>query len=194
MLAGSRLRRAALLALAALAVHEARYLLAYGAHADGAETAAGHSYLQLLAPLLAAVAAAAIAVTVLAPLVHRRLPRLADPAAATERAAGYAATLLTVFVGQELLEGAIAGHDLFAGVTGPGGWLALPLAIAFGALIESAGHWLERAELRLATAFAPKRPRAPARSAPPAAPWLAPLCSQPLAFGLSRRPPPLPAV
>jgi hypothetical protein len=194
MLAGSRLRQAALLALAALAVHEARYLLAYGAHAERAETAAGHTYLQLLAPLLAAVAAAAIAVTVLAPVVHRRLPRLADPAAATERAAGYAVALLAIFACQELLEGAIAGHDVFAGLTGPGGWLALPLAIAFGALIESAGRWLERAELRVATALVRSRPRAQAGSARPPTPRLAPLCSRPLAFGLSRRPPPLPTV
>ena len=138
--AGSRLRGAALLALAALAVHEARYVLAYGAHADRAQAASGHGYLQLIAPLLVAAAAAALVVSVLAPAIHRRLPRLADPAAGTERAAGYAGALLAIFVCQELLEGVLAGHgNVFAGVIGPGGWLALPLAIVFGALMEWAG-------------------------------------------------------
>ena len=194
--AGSRLRRAVLLAVAALAVHEARYLLAYGADAGRAEAATGHAYLHVVGPLLGALAVAVLLVSVLAPAIHRRLPRLADPDATTERAAGYAMALLAIFVCQELLEAALAGHgDLFAGVAGPGGWLALPLAIAFGALMESAGHWLERAELRVATAFAPRR-RSRFAAPPQActAPELAPLCARPLAFGLSRRPPPLPAV
>jgi hypothetical protein len=190
--AGSRLRPAALLALAAVAVHEARYLLAFGAHTERADVAAGHAYLQLLAPLLVAVAVCAIAATLLAPVLHRRMPRLADPAAGTERAAGYALALLGIFVCQEVLEGALAGHgDVLAGIAGPGGWLALPLAIAFGALIEAAGRWLDRAELRVAGAFARPRRRRGTSAPRPAAPQLTPLCARPLAFGLGRRPPPL---
>jgi hypothetical protein len=145
--------------------------------------------------VLGALAAAALVVSVLAPAVHRRLPRLADPPAGTERAAGYAVALLAIFVCQELVEGAIAGHEgLFAGIAGPGGWLALPLAIVFGALIESAGHWLERAELRVAAAFVTPRRRAVPSLPRPSAPHLVPLCARPLAFGFGRRPPPLPVV
>ena len=194
--AGSRMRSAALLALAALAVHEARYLLAYGAHAGRVEAASGHAYLQVAAPLLAAAAGAAIVGSVLAPALMRRLPRLADPAAGTERAAGYAVALLAIFVCQELIEGIVAGHgDILGGVAGPGGWLALPLAIAFGALIELAGRWLDRAELHVAGLFAPARARTDtSHPGPLADPRRTPLCSRPLAFGLSRRPPPLPAV
>jgi hypothetical protein len=191
------MRSAALLALAALAVHEARYLLAYGAHAGRVEAASGHAYLQVAAPLLAAAAGAAIVASVLAPALMRRLPRLADPAAGTERAAGYAVALLAIFVCQELIEGIVAGHgDILGGVAGPGGWLALPLAIAFGALIELAGRWLERAEVRITAAFSGPR-RRPGAAPPAPRPTdlrRAPLCSRPLAFGLSRRPPPLPAV
>ena len=39
------------------------------------------------------------------PAIHRRLPRIADPASATERAAAFAAVLLAIFVCQELAEG-----------------------------------------------------------------------------------------
>jgi hypothetical protein len=194
--AGSRLRSTALLLIGALVVHEARYLLAYGAQAGGVEASTGHAYLQLIAPLLVAAAAAAIVVSLVAPAIHRRLPRLADPGSATERAAGYAAALLAIFVAQEVCEALLSGGHAGAlgGIAGPGGWLALPLAIAVGALIEAAARWLDRAEQRVAVAFAPAAPRAPAAIAPPPELDRAPLCSRPLAFGLSRRPPPLPAV
>src|SRR4051812_20339864 len=96
--AGGKLRAAAVLALGALAVHELRYALVLGAHGQTA-TSAGHGYLHLVAPLLAAAAVAVALISVLSPLVHRRLPRVvADPTSATERAAAYAVVLVVLFV------------------------------------------------------------------------------------------------
>jgi hypothetical protein len=193
--AGVRLRAGALLAVGALAVHELRYLLAYGSHGEGAGVNGAHGYLQLLAPLLVAGAFALIAVSVLAPAIHRRLPRIADPGAGTERAAAYALALLALFACQEAAEALVTGvpGNALHAVAGPGGWLALPLAMLFGALAELAGRWLDRAETRIASIFVTRRPRPRAKQARPVAPRLVPLCSRPLAFGFGRRPPPLPA-
>ena len=191
--AGARVRAVALLALGALAVHEVRYALVPG---DAAAVAGGaHAYLHLLIPLLVGAAAAVLAVSVLAPAVHRRMPRIADPASATERAAVYALVLLAIFVCQELLEAALSGApaDALGAVAGPGGWMALPLAMLFGALAEAASHWLARAETRVASVLLPQRRRRRPRPLRPVTPDLVPLCSRPLAFGLGRRPPPLPA-
>jgi hypothetical protein len=193
--AGARLRAAALLAVGALAVHELRYALTLGVHGEAGSPGGAHAYLQLLAPLLVAAAFALIAVSVLAPALHRRLPRIADPNAGTERAAAYALWLLGLFICQELVEALLSGAPAEAlhALAGPGGWLALPLAMLFGALAELAGRWLDRAEARIASIFAGSRPRPRDRQRRPAAPALVPLCSRPLAFGLSRRPPPLAA-
>ena len=189
---GSRLRLLALLLVAALSLHEARYLLVSGEYSGLAEV---HGYLALLAPILAVVATAAVIASLLAPLVHRRLPRLADPAASTERAAAYAIALLAISFCQELIEGVVAGQGgVLGGIAGPGGWLALPLAIVLGALVEAARDRLERVECRVALAVVPRPRRAPARIVAPRMPQRAPLCSRPLAFGLGRRPPPLSAV
>ena len=81
------------------------------------------------------------------------------------------AALLTVFVTQELVEGALSpGHPAgLAGVAGRGGWIAVPLALAIGALVAAL---LRGAEAVLARLNAPRRPgplRAP-RTALPRAP------------------------
>jgi hypothetical protein len=184
---GSRLRLLALLLVAALSLHEARYLLVSGEYSGLAHV---HGYLELLAPILAVVAAAAVVASLLAPLVHRRLPRLADPSAATERAAAYAIALLAIFFCQELIEGLVADQGALGGIAGPGGWLALPLAIGLGALVEAARGRLEQVERRVAVAVLPRPRRAVARVNAPRMPVRVPLCSRPLAFGLGRRPPP----
>jgi hypothetical protein len=193
---GAKLRAGALLAVGALAVHELRYALAYGAHSEGTASESAHGYLELFAPLLVAGAFALIVISVLAPALHRRLPRIADPAAGTERAAAYALGLLALFVCQEAAEAFLTGApgETLQALAGPGGWLALPLAMLFGALAELSGHWLDRAETRVATIFVAVRPRPHRRQRRPAAVQLVPLCSRPLAFGFGRRPPPLPAV
>jgi hypothetical protein len=186
---------AALLAVGALALHQLRYLLAYGGQASAELERQGHSYLDTAAPLLVAAAVALLVVSVLVPATLRLAPVLARDICATERAAGYAAALLLVYFTQELTEGLLAGgHPAgVAGVLGAGGWLALPLAMALGALASIARGWLYRAERSLATALArPGLPRAQRRAPAPAlAPARPALSSLGLRFGLARRPPPL---
>jgi hypothetical protein len=189
---GQRVRGAALFALGAVAVHQLRYLLAYG---GGVHAAAEHrhGYLEMAIPVLIGATIGAIAASILVAATRRRLPSAFDSAATTERAALFALGLLVVYLVQELAEGLLlSGHTAaFAGVLGAGGWLALPLAIAFGALAAFAGEWLDRAELRLGGAFRPAPRRAPRRAPAPAVVHLRVLASRPLAFGLSRRPPPV---
>ena len=186
---------AALLALGALALHQLRYLLAYGGHAGAELERQGHSYLEFAAPLLIACAVALVMASVVVPALLRLAPTLARDVCGTERAAGYAAALLTVYFAQELSEGLLAGgHPAgLAGVLGGGGWLALPLAMALGAAASIARSWLYRAERRLSTALGQQPlPRAPRRiPTPTLAPVRPALSSLGLRFGLARRPPPL---
>lgn len=182
---GSRARAAALFALGALAVHQLRYLLVDGSGAHA------HGYLELLVPLTVATTVAAIAVSILATLARRCLPTPLDPTHTTERAAAYALGLLTVYFAQELAEGiVVAEHGVLAGVLGAGSWLALPLAMAFGALAALAGGWLDRVELRVALAGRRARPRPRARGARPRRPTRRAPQSLVLGFELSPRPPP----
>lgn len=182
---GSRARAVALLALGALAVHQLRYLLTAGTGGHA------HGYLELLVPLTVATTLAAIAVSIVATLGRRCLPVALDPAHATERAAAFALSLLTVYLVQELAEGMlVADHGVLDGVLGPGSWLALPLAMAFGALASLAGGWLDRVELSVALAAHRSRPstRVPGRRPPLAARRARPFLA--LGFKLSPRPPP----
>jgi hypothetical protein len=185
---GQRARITALLAFGALAVHQARYLLAPAASDHG------HEYLNLLAPVIVAATFAAIGVSIATTLARRRLPAPSGPEAVTERAVAFAIGLLAVYFVQEAAEGLLVGeHGPFAGLVGPGGWLALPLSIALGAFVALAGQWLDRTELRVAIALL-GRPARRARCAPrPPAMRERSLRSLPLAFGLAARPPPAPS-
>ena len=186
--AGPRVRAAALFALGALAVHQIRYVLA----STGADEAAahGHGYLELVAPVLVATTVATIGISLLAALVGRVAAPL-DPGHATERAAAYALGLLAVYFVQELSEGLlVGGHGAFAGIVGPGGWLALPLAMAFGAVVALACGWLDRVQYKLAAAARTFPQRAPQTLRHRAGIPRGGLALRPLEFGLARRPPP----
>jgi hypothetical protein len=186
---------AALLVLGALVLHQLRYLLAYGGAARTELERQGHGYLELVGPLLVAVAVAALIASVVVPAILRLAPALARDVSSTERAAGYAAALLAVYFAQELAEGALAaGHPAgLEGVLGATGWLALPLAMALGALAAFVRGWLYRAERQLAAVLAPRRlPRPQRRLEPAVGPPTRPALSLlGLRFGLARRPPPL---
>jgi hypothetical protein len=186
---------AALLVLGALVLHQLRYLLAYGGNAGAELQRQGHAYLDLIAPLLIAAAVAMLIASVVMPALLRFATALTRDVSSTERAAGYAAALLAVYVAQELAEGALAGGhpDGVVGVLGASGWLAMPLAMALGALAALTRGWLYRAERQVAEALAPPRlPRAPKRVHVPLSPPLPPaLSSLALRFGLARRPPPI---
>jgi hypothetical protein len=163
---GSRARSVALLALGALAVHQGRYLLtpASGDH--------GHGYLELLGPVIVLGTVAAIAVSFLAMLALRCLPVPPAPEQATDRAVLFAVGLLAVYFLQETGEALLAAdpHPFFSHLLGSGGWLVLPLAMAFGGLAAVAGSWLDRTELRAAIALlATPLPHPPRRTPRPAA-------------------------
>jgi hypothetical protein len=135
-----RFRAAALIAAGALAVHELRYLLAYGDRSGAEAAAQGHAYLASVTTVVAAL---------LVLVVATFIARLASGA----RAAGAASihsprrlwamvtiAVLAIFVLQESVEGLLAsGHPAgLDGVFGHGGWLAVPLAAVIGALIALA--------------------------------------------------------
>jgi hypothetical protein len=191
----SILRSGALIALGALAVHQLRYLLAYGGHSGAELIHQGHGYLLQALPILCGFAIALLA----AGLVRAwgTASPGAAPLAARFRTRGllYAAAILTVFASQELIEGAFAaGHAAgVAGVFAGGGWLAVPLALLAGAAAAFIDRGVFAAESFVAAVAGRRRgPLARPVHAPGRrpAPDLVPLASTPLAFGLARRPPP----
>ena len=168
---GFRLRCFALLGSGAIALHELRYLIGYGGDAGHALAAQGHGYLDAVTATVALALVAALAVLIAA------VVRVGAPAAARTarpwrvRWLAASGALLAVFVAQELVEGALSpGHPAgVAGVAGNGGWIAVPLALAIGAVVAVL---LRGAEAVIAR-FAPsqRRPRLrPPRIALPRAP------------------------
>ncbi len=189
-------RAASLLSLAALAVHEFRYLFAYGPRAGEALANQGHAYLSDLGGALVTVALATLLGTLLAGTLAPATRRPGQSAGAFRRTAAlYALALLAIFSAQELTEGAVAtGHPAgLAAILAHGGWMAVPLAVAAGAVCSLVCLALRGVERTLARR-APRRRapgRPPALAEPHTAPARLPLASLNLAFGFARRPPPL---
>jgi hypothetical protein len=189
---GSTARSAALIALATLAVHQLRYLLAYGSSAHEQLLRQGHAYLFGALPILISFGVATIAAG-LARAALRKVPAGTAVASPAPRAVIYAASIVAAFAVQESAEGLLsAGHSSgLAAVLGAGGWLAIPLALLFGAVCAALDGGLARLESQLAR-VEPIRPRLRPSALPAARTRVAvPLASLPLAFGLARRPPPL---
>jgi hypothetical protein len=189
---GSTARSAALIALAALAVHQLRYLLAYGSDSGRQLSEQGHAYLIQALPLLIGFAAATLAAGLVRAALRTR-PGRPPIAAFDRRLALYAAAVASVFVVQETLEGAVfAGHASgLAAALGSGGWVALPLAGLFGAVCAALDGGFARLERLVYTVRGESaRPRAPRRLGFAPTSITVPLASLPLAFGLARRPPP----
>jgi hypothetical protein len=133
-----RTKAAVLLFAGGLAVHELRYLVAYGAGAQRAEANQGHAYLAMLSPLVATAAALALAAWLIRMLGGRPGPEARAPGLRFSRLwAGASGLLLGLYALQETLEGVFAaGHpDGIAGVFGHGGWTAVVLALAVGAVL-----------------------------------------------------------
>jgi hypothetical protein len=187
-------RFVALLALGALALHQLRYALAHGADASAALEREGHAYLELAIGPVLTLALAAIVVS----LIRRAWTpaRLSAPSPLRMFAANTVA-LLAVFSVQELAEGFLfAGHASgLAAILGGGGWLALPLAAAIGALLTAASLLLSRADGVLAELIenarslgrAPRATRRTGTALPAHGPDFV------LCFGFARRPPPVAA-
>jgi hypothetical protein len=185
-----RVRLASILAVGAFALHQLRYLVAFGGSSSAELAQEGHRYMSdLVAPLCVLVLAAMLATLI-------RGTEAASPARAPlgRRIAVFTGALLAIFVAQELLEGLIAmGHPAGpVAIFANGGWIAVPLAMAIGSLAALLAHALERVERVIAVIHAERR----LRLRPPAVRGSArgargiSLLSAPLAFGLARRPPP----
>jgi hypothetical protein len=178
---------------AALAVHQARYTLAYGGRAGAELAAQGHSYLNSVVPWT--VLALGIAATAFLRRVANAA-RMGDDGRPNARSAVglwalTTAGLIAIYAVQETLEGAVAsGHPGgVAGVFGHGGWWAVPAAAAVAVLVVALLR-VGRALVRLAAELGPSR-RAGARSLAPLSPVSARLVPlAPLARAAAGRAPP----
>lgn len=136
---------------AALVVHQARYWLAYGPHANAELAAQGHSYLTSVVPWTI------LALALGAGAFLRRVARTGSlPAPSATLWLLTTAGLIAIYAVQETLEGLVlAGHPGgAAGVFGHGGWWAVPVAALLAAAIAAllrAG----RAVLRLVAEHVP---------------------------------------
>jgi hypothetical protein len=134
----------ALLPPAALAVHQLRYLLAYGASSGAELQRTGHSYLNSLVPWLVALVALAAGCFLRA--LGRAFAGRTSLTGFTLSFAGLwaacAGVLVAIFFCQEFLEGVIAiGHPAgLSGVFGYGGWWAIPVAVCIGLVLAAVFH------------------------------------------------------
>jgi hypothetical protein len=180
---------------AVLTVHQLRYQLAFGGHTDAKLASQGHAYLGTVAPL------AAMLVAIGAGVFLAGLARARREGEAGERGRPFvavwllaAAALVGIYAAQELAEGMLAaGHPGgLHGVFGDGGIWALPLSLAFGAVVALALRAADAAK-RWAAGLAERdeppariRARRPLRPAPVFMPAPAPL-----ALAAAGRAPPL---
>jgi hypothetical protein len=189
------LAQAALLPPAALAVHELRYLLAFGPHAGLELQRQGHSYLHSLVPWIVLLLAVAVGLFLgalgRALRGQSSLPRYTASFLALWLLCAVSLTL--IYVAQELLEGLFAaGHPTaLAGIFGYGGSWAIPAALVVGlvlaALLHGAREVIEQVARRWA---APPRTASGLLSARPSrASWIPGIL--PLANGWSGRGPPV---
>jgi hypothetical protein len=181
------LRVASILAIGAFALHQLRYLLAFGGSPSAEH---GHGYLaDLLAPLAVLVLAASLAT-----LVRGTEGASTTGASLGRRIVVFAVGLLAIYTGQEALEAILTGGDPVGVATAVAGrgWVVLPLALGIGALAALLLGALEAAEHAIAFAHQkrPIRSRAPAVRGRALPARRLNLPSIPLAFGLARRPPP----
>jgi len=161
-MSGSILRPLALLAAASIAVHDLRYLLAFGDDAGHVLADQGHAYMATLSPLVGGLLTIGFARLVLgaaagasgAPVSRIRARRVWPLAALA---------LLTIFSVQELLEGMFAtGHPSgWSGVFGHGGWLAIALSLALGGVVALAMRVAKRLEAGAPIVRAPRWIAAP---------------------------------
>ncbi|HTT93969.1 MAG TPA: hypothetical protein VMF55_04810 [Solirubrobacterales bacterium] len=147
-----RLRAAALMPAAVLTVHQLRYLLAFGGGSGAELEKEGHQYLSALAAPIAMLVAiviglffARLAAAWRVGAGEGRDGAAPEPASAPRHgflrlALSIGAALLALYSCQELLEGMLStGHPGgFEGVFGAGGWWAVPLAFACGAVVAAA--------------------------------------------------------
>lgn len=187
-----RFKAATLLLAGGLAVHELRYLLAWGGSAQRVEAQQGHGYLTAAAPAVAGLVVLALAAFLLRLLGPRRREGGSAPGF---RAlwTGCAGLLIALYAVQETVEGALAdGHPGgLAALLAHGGWTAVPLAVVVGGVL---GLVLREAHHALSSEGPLGAPLRPTLVAPPT--WTGlptppdPAVSAPLARSLAPRAPP----
>jgi hypothetical protein len=192
---GHGLARAAVVPVAAFAVHQLRYLLAFGAGGSAELQRQGHSYLHSAVPWLVLAiglsAGAFLSSLGRALSGQRTVPRFGLSLLGLWLTC--AACLLAIYSSQEFLEGLFAtGHPAgMAGVFGYGGWWAIPAALCVGlvlaALLHGARWLLREVAARRGRTEAPAAQRAQ-RPLPPPSAYLPRLA--PLALGWCGRGPP----
>jgi hypothetical protein len=169
-----RLAPAALLAPAAFAVHQLRYLLAYGGDTGQALLHTGHAYLHSVVPWI--VALVALAAGAFLRSLGRALGGRVTRGGQTISFAGLwlacTACLVVIFAGQEFLEGLFAtGHPAgLAGIFGYGGWWAIPVSLCIGLALAAClygARWVIGEVIRRQGARSHRRRRvAPVRGRP----------------------------
>jgi hypothetical protein len=156
------LAQVALLPPAAFAVHQLRYMLAFGSSAGIELQRTGHSYLHSVVPwlilLIALAAGAFLAAVGRAFAGHTSLPRYTLSFAALWLTCS--ACLVAIFVCQELLEGLfLTGHPAgLVGVFGFGGWWSIPASLCIGLVLAALFHgarWVLAEVVRRRTAGRP---------------------------------------
>jgi hypothetical protein len=184
-----RVRLAAILALGAFALHQLRYLIAFGDSSSAELAWQGHAYMADALPVLGVFVLSALLATLIRGRYGAGLRRIS----LSRRTAIFAAALLVIYTSQESLEGMLAaGHPGgLAAVLAAGGWLAIPLALALGAVAALLASALEGVELAIVRRRAARAlHRAPRVQGRAQAARDAKRLLAPLALGLASRPPP----
>jgi len=143
------LARAAVVPIAAFAVHQLRYLLAFGAGASAELQRQGHSYLHSVVPWLI-LALGLSAGAFLSSLGRALSGQTTVPRYGLSLIALWltcSACVLAIYASQEFLEGLCAtGHPAgLPGIFGYGGWWAIPAALCVGLVLAALLHgarWL----------------------------------------------------
>jgi hypothetical protein len=136
--------RAGLVPAGAFAVHELRFILAYGGGTSAELARSGHSYLHSLVPWIVGLIGVAVGCFLWgcgrALAGQRSAPRYTLSLAALWLLC--TACLLSIYVAQETLEGMFAiGHAAgWTGIFGYGGWWAVPAAACVGLVLAAAFH------------------------------------------------------
>jgi hypothetical protein len=185
----------ALLPPAAFAVHQLRYMLAFGGHAGIELERTGHSYLHSVVPWL--VVLLALAVGAFLRSLGRAFAGQTSPVGFTLSLGAMwfacSVALVAIFACQEFLEGLFAaGHPAgWVGIFGYGGWWSIPAALCVGLVLATVLHgarWLVREVARrrarpypgvIESVLRPARPRDAVV-----------MCPAPLVSGWSGRGPP----
>lgn len=159
-----RLLGVALFPLGVFAVHQLRYLLAFGSEAPHELAAQGHGYLLELLPWITLAVALGFG-GLLARLAHAWRRGVGDEDPGWRLGGLWAlasAGLLGMYVGQEFFEGLLAtGHPQgLEGILGDGGLWSLPASIAVGGVLALVVRGSRELVARVA-----RRRRAPAPTA-----------------------------